>query len=74
MFEYVGLIFELLFLALGIYLYLFARGIVKFKDPKAREKADAFRQQNHVWMRLLALALIAIMGLNVGIHLVSLFK
>ena len=71
MFEYAGLIFELLFLGLGIYMYLFATGVVKFKDPAARERAEQFRKQNHVWMRLLALALIAIMGLNVAIHLAS---
>ncbi len=72
--EYIGLLFELVFLGLGIYLYLFAIGVVKFKKAAAREKAEAFRQENNRLLRILALALIAIMGVNVFIHLMSLFS
>ncbi len=71
--EYLGLLFELLFLAMGVYLYLFAIGKVSTKDPQARERAEAFRARNGWWLRLLSLALIAIMAVNIYLHLVQLF-
>lgn len=67
--EYFGLILEFLFLALGIYLYLFTRGLLKSKDPVMQEKAEAFRQKNAGWMRLLSLALIAVMTLEIILHI-----
>ena len=71
--EFLGLFFELLFLVMGVYLYLFAIGRVSTKDPKARERAEAFRAKNGWWLRLLSLALIAIMVVNIYLHLVQLF-
>lgn len=64
-----GLVVEVLLLALGVYLYLFARGVVRVKRPDLAERAEAFREQNATWMRLLGLALAAIMLLNVVLHL-----
>lgn len=72
--ELIGLLVEILLLALGVYLYLFARGIIKVKDPQRRERAESFRQQNATWMRLLGLALAAIMLLNVVLHISQLFS
>lgn len=72
--EYIGLLFELIFLGIGIYVYLFAIGLVKFKNPKAKAKAEAFRKDNNFLLRMLALLLIAVMGMNVAIHLYTLFK
>lgn len=60
-----GLIFEILLLALGVYLYLFAKGFIKTKDPERKEKVEEFRLANAGWMRLLGLALSAVMLLNV---------
>ncbi|MBC6996070.1 hypothetical protein QWY85_10760 [Neolewinella lacunae] len=68
-----GLIVELLLFALGLYLYLFARGVIAFGSADARARAEAFRKDNATWMRLLGLALAAIMGLNVFLHLRELF-
>jgi len=67
--EYVGLFFEIVFFAIGLYLYLFARGKFKVKDPQARERMEAFRQKNSGWMRLVGLALMAVMLLNVAVHI-----
>ena len=67
--SYLGLIIELILFAIGVYLYLFARGLVAFGKPEARARAEAFRQDNATWMRLLGLALAAVMGLNVFLHL-----
>lgn len=71
--EYIGLIFELLLLAIGVYVYLFSRGFVRAGTPEAQQRAEAFRQVNGWWLRLMGLALIAFMGANVVIHLRDLF-
>jgi hypothetical protein len=67
--EYLGLIFEIIFLAIGVYLYLFVRGFIKQKDPKKQAKMDDFRKENGWWLRLAAIALIAVMTLNVALHI-----
>lgn len=64
----ISLIAEVLLLILGIYLYLFARGIVSFGGESTRKITETFRKDNATWMRLLGLALAAIMGLNVFFH------
>ncbi len=71
--DILGLIVELLLFALGIYLYLFARGKIKFGDEAQRQKSETFRQQNAIWMRLGGLALAAIMLVNIIAHLGELF-
>ena len=67
--EYVGLFFEVVFFALGVYLYLFARG----KDSETRQKMEKFREKNAGWMRLVGLALMAVMLLNIALHVQQLF-
>jgi len=71
--EFIGLVVELLLCALGVYLYLFARGLVKVRRPEIAERAEAFRNDNASWMRLLGLALAAIMGFNAVLHIMQLF-
>lgn len=66
-----GLLVEVFLFALGLYLYLFARGLVKFGKPEARARAEEFRKGNALWMRLLGLALAAIMGLNIALHVME---
>ncbi|MEO0733353.1 MAG: hypothetical protein AAFZ52_11000 [Bacteroidota bacterium] len=63
-----SLIVEILLFALGVYLYLFARGLVKFGKPEARARAEEFRKGNGTWLRLLGLGLAAVMGLNIALH------
>ena len=62
--SYLGILFEILLFALGVYLYLFARGVIQVKDPERAARAEQFRSENATWMRLLGLALAAIMLLN----------
>ena len=71
--EYLGLLFEILILAFAFYLYLFSTGRVQAKTQEAQERADAFRKSNGGWMRILSLALAAIMLVNVYLHLKQLF-
>lgn len=60
-----GLLINLAFFAIGLYLYLFARGLISFGKPETRARAEAFRKDNATWMRLLGLALAAIMAANI---------
>ncbi|MGB3545416.1 MAG: hypothetical protein WBA17_00465 [Saprospiraceae bacterium] len=70
--DYIYLLIEFLFLALGIYVYLFSRGKINFRDGPARERAEEFRRENAGWMRILGLALAAIMLVNIVVHIVDL--
>jgi hypothetical protein len=67
--DYTGLIFEFIFLGMGIYLYLFSIGKVKPSNPETKERGEAFRKANQGWMRIGSLALIAIMTINIVLHL-----
>lgn len=72
--ELFGLLLEVLFLLFGIGMYLYARGLLHSKDPAMQQKAEAFRKTNGWWIRLAALALIAIMAVNIFLHLQSFFS
>jgi hypothetical protein len=67
--EYLGLFFELVLLIAGVYMYLFARGFVKAKDPELQKKAEAFRSKNAWLLRSGGLALTAVMALNLALHI-----
>lgn len=67
--QYLGLIFEFLLFALGVYLYLFAIGAISSRNPEATARAEAFRRENYRWLRLGGLALMAIMFINVLLSL-----
>ncbi len=72
MMEYLGLLVELLFFALGLYVYLLVRGFIRPKTEEKRKAIDAFRKKNGWWLRVLSLALMAVMGLNIFLHIASL--
>ena len=67
--DFLGLIIEFLLLGMGVYFYLFALGRLRFKDPEGQQRADAFREKNGWWIRLGSLALIAIMVVNIFLHI-----
>ncbi len=67
--DLLGLVFECIFLAIGVYLYLFARGKVRIVTHSSDDKAEAFRKKNGGWLRILALFLIAVMSLEIVLHL-----
>jgi ABC-type nickel/cobalt efflux system permease component RcnA len=71
--QWIGLITEVLFLGLGVYLYLFAVGGIKFKNPQFAQRAEKFRQENRSWLRIAALGLMAIMFVNVFLSLAAIF-
>jgi hypothetical protein len=69
--EFVTLAYELFLLAIGVYMYLFAIGKVASKDPSVQKKANDFRARNKGWMRILGLALMAIMTVNIVLHIMQ---
>lgn len=70
--DYLGLILEFIFLGIGIYFYLFSIGKIKSKNPESQKKAEDFRKGNRGWLRILSLALIALMTLEIILHIQSL--
>ncbi len=64
-----SLVIEVLLFGLGLYLYLYALGKVRAKDPAVQKKMDDFRSQNKGWMRYGGLALMAIMLVNIVLHI-----
>ncbi len=71
--EYIGLLFEGIFLAIGFFSYRFATGKMRFSESQG-PAAEQFRKENGGWMRILGLALTAIMSVEVTLHIVQLFK
>lgn len=67
--EIASLFIELLLFGLGLYLYLYARGAIRSKNPETQKKMEDFRAANATWMRFLGLALMAIMLINIVLHL-----
>lgn len=65
--EYLGLLFEFLFLFAAIYVYMLCRGFVGQAD------SNGFIQKNKQILRILSIALIAVMGFNIFLHLKQLF-
>jgi hypothetical protein len=66
--EYIGLLFEILFLLLGIFVYRLSTGKLKVSDAQ-RPAMERFIKENGKIMRILALALMAIMMIEIGLHL-----
>ena len=66
--EYIGLLFEMLFLLLGIFVYRLSTGKLKVKEAQ-RPAMERFVKENGGIMRILSLALIAVMTFEIGLHL-----
>lgn len=71
--EIIGLLFELFFLALGIFAYRFGSGKIRFSESQ-RPAAERFRKENGGWMRILGLALAAMMSFELILHIFQLIK
>ncbi len=72
--EYLGLVIEFIFLFFGIGVYLFAKGWFTPKDILRAKNTDEIRKNNGGWMRIIGLALAAIMTVNIIIHLQQLIR
>ncbi|MFT4666310.1 MAG: hypothetical protein ACI8YQ_004537 [Polaribacter sp.] len=67
--DFLGLIFEFVFLGMGVFLYLYSKGKVNVTTHTSDAKAEAFRQKNSRWLRILSLLLVAIMSIEIVLHL-----
>jgi hypothetical protein len=68
--DFLGLFFQFAFFLIGLYFYLLAVGRVKLASKESAE----FVQQNRRWMRPIALALMAIMFLNIVLQVTDMLK
>ena len=71
--EFIGLLFEGIFLFVGIWVYRFATGRIKFHSTQ-QPLIERFRKENVVWMRWTSLALMAIMSIEITLHLFQIFN
>jgi hypothetical protein len=71
--EYIGLLFEILFLLLGIFVYRLSTGKLKVNEAQ-RPAMERFIKENGRIMRLLSLALMAIMAVEIALHFFQMFK
>ncbi len=67
--QILGLLFEVALFAAACFLYFFSIGVLPSKSGKRAPGAEAFRRENSRWLRLLSLALMAIMFVNMFISL-----
>lgn len=71
---YLGLLFEIIMLVLAVYAYLFSIGKFSSSDPEIQKKAEIFRQQNGRWIKIGALLVIALMTIEILLHLRDIFS
>ena len=71
--ECIGLLFEILFLLLGIFVYRLSTGKMKVHEMQ-RPAMERFIKENGSIMRILSLALIAIMTVEVLLHIFQMLK
>lgn len=67
--DYLGLLVEILFFGMGLYFLLLSFGVVKVKDADKQQKIDAFFEGNTTMLRIVAVCLLLVMGLNLLVHL-----
>lgn len=71
--EYIGLLFESLFLFLGIFVYRLSTGKMKVHEMQ-RPAMERFIRENGKIMRLMSLALMAIMSIEIVLHIFQILK
>ena len=64
-----GLIAELVFFGMGVYFLLLSFGKIKVKKPEDQERIDAFFEGKTWFLRILAIFLVVVMGLNLIVHI-----
>lgn len=74
MYNYIGLFTEIAFFCAGIYLYLFVIGRIKFNSFEAEAKAAKIRKDNGTALRILSLAVVAIMSMNIYLSIRDLMQ
>ncbi len=71
--EITGLFFEIIFLLLGIFVYRLSTGKMNVHEMQ-RPAMERFIKENGRLMRIMSLALIAIMSVEIVLHIYQLIK
>jgi hypothetical protein len=71
--ELAGLVFEIIFLVVGIFVYQLSTGKMRVHEMQ-RPAMQRFVKENGRIMRILSLALIAMMTFEIFLHLIQLFR
>lgn len=68
--EIFGVLFECVFYFIGWWIYRFSLGKIKF-SPNKQQQMEALRRENQTILRFGGLAIMAIMVLEIGLHLIQ---
>jgi hypothetical protein len=68
--EIFGVLFECVFCFIGWWIYRFSLGKIKF-SPNKQQQMEALRRENQTILRFGGLAIMAIMVLEIGLHLIQ---
>ncbi len=68
--EFLGFLFECVFCYIGWWIYRFSLGKIKF-SPKRQAQMEAMRRENQTLLRLGGLAIMAMMILEIGLHIIQ---
>jgi len=68
-----GLLAEVVFFGMGVYFLLLSFGKIKIKKAEDKERIDAFFEGKTLFLRILAVFLVVVMGLNLIVHIAQLF-
>ena len=71
--EFIGFLFEFVFLALGLYIYLLLSGRINLTGSAAQNLA-IFKQNTGSLLKILALILALFAGISLVLHLIQFFK
>lgn len=69
--EFFGILFECVFCYIGWLIYRFSLGKIKF-SPKKQTQMEMMRRENQTLLRVGGLAIMAMMILEIGLHLIQL--
>lgn len=67
--EIFGFIYEIVFLAVGIYFFLFSTNRLKSRDVSKQQKIDEFIQSVNPWATIFSVLLILFYAISLVIHL-----
>ena len=64
-----GLLVEVVFFGMGVYFLLLSFGKINIKKEEDKARIDAFFEGKTLFLRILAVFLVLVMGLNLLVHI-----
>lgn len=64
-----GLLVEVVFFGMGVYFLLLSFGKINLKKEEDKARIDAFFEGKTLFLRILAVFLVLVMGLNLLVHI-----